>query len=262
MREDEGMQVTPANPNVPRPGRLAAIRSLVIAVAMVGVGGVLGWILLYTPIVLTLVPASHGSPGAVAAGITAWVLAIAVPASLVVFGMARIAFALEAWTGRFPHRPVSALRQALAPGRSAIADLALGDGRRISQVLIGPFGAVVVGDVPPTAFSRTDGMRWEILAARNRWVSVEPPAERAARDADRLRSWFVAADRDFVITVGAVLATDDPRVHGTAACPVIRPHDLAVWVGALPVQQSLTASRLERLHAMAKSAAAGKVVRR
>ncbi len=256
------MQINPTNPLAPRSGRFAAVRTLAVAVAMVGAGGVLGWLLLYTPIVLSLVPAGRGSPGALAAGLTAWVLAIAVPASLVIFGMARIAFVLEAWAGHFPRRPVSTMRRALAPGRSAVADLVLEDGRRIHQVLVGAFGAVVVGEVPPAEFSRTDGLRWEILATRNQWVSVEPPAERAARDADRLRSWFVSTDRDFVVTVNAVLATDDPRVRGTAACPVISPDDLPTWVGALPVQKSLTPARLARLQAMVKRAAAGKVIRR
>ncbi len=256
------MQINPTNPLVQRSGRFAAVRSLVVAGAMVGSGGILGWILLYTPIVLTLVPASHGSLLAMAVGLAAWVLAIAVPASLVVIGMARIAFIIEAWTGRFPRLPVSTVRQALAPGRSAVRDLVLEDGRRIHQVLVGPFGAVVVGEVPPPAFSRTDGLRWELRASRNRWVSVEPPAERATRDADRLRSWFVADDRDFVVTVHAVLATNDPRLHGTAACPVINPADLGAWVGGLPIQKSLTLVRLERLHAMVKTAAAGKVARR
>ena len=256
------MQIHPTNPHLSRLRRLAAIRSLVVALAMVGVGGFLGWILLDTPIVLSLMPAGRGSPGATAAGITAWVLAIAVPASLLVFGMARIAGVLERWTGRFPRRPDLTLRQALAPGRSAVADLVLPDGRRIHEVLIGPFGAVVLGDVPPPEFSRTDGIRWELLSSRHDWVPVEPPAERAARDADRLRSWFVAEDRDFVVAVQAVLATDDPRVHGTAACPVIGTQDLAGWVAALPAQKSLIPTRLDRLHAMVKVAAAGKTIRR
>ena len=89
------MQIHPTNPHLSRLRRLAAIRSLVVALAMVGVGGFLGWILLDTPIVLSLMPAGRGSPGATAAGITAWVLAIAVPASLLVFGMARIAGVLK-----------------------------------------------------------------------------------------------------------------------------------------------------------------------
>jgi hypothetical protein len=255
------MQISPTNPLAPRSGRFAAVRALVVALAMVGVGGILGWILLETPIILSLMPAGRGSPGAIAAGITAWVLAIAVPASLLVFGMARIAFVLEIWTGRFPRRPASTLRQALAPGRSAVADLVLPDGRHVHELLVGPFGAVVIGDVPPPTFSRTDGLRWELMSGRNNWVPVEPPAERAARDADRLRSWFVAEDRDFVVTVHAVLATDDPRVRGTAACPVIGTQDLAAWVDALPAQKSLTPTRLDRLHAMVKAAAAGKTVR-
>jgi len=253
------MQIHQTNPRVPRSGRFAAARALVVALAMVAAGCVLGWILLYTPIALGLVPPGR-SPISTAAGLAAWLLAIAVPASLVAFGMARITFVLEAWTGRFARRPISTLRLALAPGRSAVADLDLPDGHRVQQVLLGPFGAVVLGDVPPPAFSRFDGMRWELRSGR-KWVSVEPPTERAARDADRLRSWFVADDRDFVVAVRAVIAVDDPRVHGTAACPVIGEQDLAAWVAALPIQKSLTAVRFERLHTMVEGAAAGKVIR-
>lgn len=255
------MQTTPSNPLVPRSGRLQALRSLVVALMLVGVGTLLAWVLLGTSLVLGLIRAGHGSTAATIGGVIAWLLAIVLPACLVVMGVIRLFAVLDA-TGRLSRRPASTLRHALRPGQSAIADLVLPDGRLIRNVLTGAFGAVVVGDVPPPSGSRTDGMRWEVLASRGTWVPVESPAERAVRDSERLRAWFVADDRDFVITVRAVLATDDPRVHGSAVCPVIDPEDLGGWLASLPVQRSLTETRLARLQAMVRAASAGKVTRR
>jgi hypothetical protein len=71
--------------------------------------------------------------------------------------------------------------------------------------------------------------------------------ERTARDAERLRRWISAEERDFVVKVYAAFVTDDPTVARTPLCAVIGPNEVAAWLINLPAQRSLYDSRREDL---------------
>ena len=150
------------------------------------------------------------------------------------------------------------LARALGPDHLAATDLRLPGGRRIHELVLGPFGILVLGDVPPAAVSRHVGSRWEIRGARGRWVPIEAPLDRASRDAERVRGWLATHDRDFLVRVYAAVVTDDPRVDRTPTCAVVKPGDLAGWLEALPVQRGLNAERRESLVALIKSVAASR----
>src|SRR4029079_13785356 len=100
------------------------------------------------------------------------------------------------------------LAKALGSDPLAATDLMLPGGRRIHELVLGPFGIVVLGDVPPPGVSRHVGSRWEIRGARGRWIPIEAPLDRASRDAERVRGWLSTHDRDFLVRVYAAIVTD------------------------------------------------------
>ena len=91
--------------------------------------------------------------------------------------------------------------------------------------------------------------------SRGRWIPIEAPLDRAARDAERVRGWLATDDRDFLVRVYAAVVTDDERVERTPTCAVVRPGDLAAWLEALPGQRGLTPDRRERLVELIRSVA-------
>ena len=135
------------------------------------------------------------------------------------------------------------LARSLGPSHLAATDLELPGGRRIHEMVLGPFGIVVLGDVPPPSLSRHVGTTWEIRGERGRWIPIEAPLNRAARDAERVRGWLTTDDRDFLVRVYAAIVTDDQRVERTDACAVVAPGELAAWLGGLPAQRGLTDDR-------------------
>ena len=156
-------------------------------------------------------------------------------------------------------RPLTpALRAALGPDTLAVTDLRLAGGRRVNEFVFGPFGVVVLGEVPPPSVSRNVGPRWEVRDGRGRWIPVEGPVDRTSRDADRVRSWLGNDDRDFLVRVYAAVVTDDPRVQRSPTCAVVTANDLAAWFTSLPPQRGLTTERRERITAMVREAAAGR----
>jgi len=86
-------------------------------------------------------------------------------------------------------------------------------------------------------------------------VPIEAPLDRAARDAERVRGWLATDDRDFLVKVYAAIVTDDERVERTSTCAVVRTHELAAWLEALPGQRGLTAARREHLVELLRSVA-------
>ena len=89
--------------------------------------------------------------------------------------------------------------------------------------MLGPFGIVVVGDMPPASATRHANGHWEIRDGRGRWIPVESPVQRAARDAERVRGWLATDDRDFLVRVYAVLVTGDATVERSPSCAVVPP---------------------------------------
>ncbi len=261
MADDPGMQVIAAAPPVSFSARLAVARSAVVATLLVVAGASLAWLFVATPIVAVIMPADKASTTLAIVNILTWAVAIVVPAGLLLIGVTRIAETVEAAAALKPRALTPALRAALGPDQLAATDLRLPGGRRVHELVLGPFGIVVVGEVPPPSISRAMGSRWEVRDERGRWIPVEGPTDRAARDAERVRSWLSSDDRDFVVRVYATVISDDRRVTRTPACAVVSPNDLAAWLGGLPSQRGLSVERRERLAALVRSAAGWPVTR-
>ncbi len=250
------MQVIAAAPPVTIVQRLAVARSAVVAALLVAAAASLAWLFVGTPFVGTLIPAGRPSDAQVIVDVLVWTAVLIVPACLLLIGLTRLVEAVEAAAALRPRRLSPAVREALGPDALAATDLRLPGGRRVHELVVGPFGIVVIGEVPPASISRNVGSRWEIRDERGHWIPVEGPMDRTARDAERVRGWLASDDRDFLVKIYAVVVTNDPRVQRSATCAVVRPSDLASWMGTLPPQRGLSASRRERVEQLVREIAA------
>lgn len=245
---------------VPTPSRLsdriAVVRSAAVGLLLVLAGVAIAWLCLGTPLIMGLIPSGRPDALQVAAGIAVWVVAIVVPCAFLIMGVARMASIFDSLAASRPRRVTSTLAQALGGDHLAATDLLLPGGRRLHEMVLGPFGIVVLGDVPPRAVTRHVGSRWEVRGDRGRWIPVEDPVQRASRDAERVRGWVAADDRDFLVRVYAAIVSDDPTIERSPTCAVVAPADLAGWLEALPAQRGLTPARREHLVEMVRALAA------
>lgn len=249
------MQVIAAASPASRAERLAALRSAVTAVLLLMVGGLLAWVCIATPLVATLTPSGRPSPALFAAGALVWAFALLVPGAFLVVGAFRVARAAEAMVALRPRSAMPRLAKALGADYLAITDLVLPGGRRVNELVLGPFGVLVLGDVPPPGHSRHVGAKWEIRDGQGRWIPIEAPLDRASRDAERVRGWLTTDDRDFLVRVYAAVVTADRRVERTPTCAVVAPRELRGWLEGLPPQRGLTPDRRARLGELLRSLA-------
>jgi hypothetical protein len=249
------MQVIAADAPNARKERVAVLRSAATAILLLLAGAMLAWLCLGTSLVNQFIPAGRPSMTQMAVGVGVWGFAIVVPAGFFLIGFARVAATVEAVGALRPTAVTPRLAKALGPDHLAATDLLLPGGRRIHELVLGPFGIVVLGDVPPASMTRHVGTRWEVRDNRGRWIPVEAPVERAARDAERVKGWLATHDRDFIVRVYAAIISDDRSIERTPGCAVVATADLAGWLEALPVQRGLTAERRERLVELIRSVA-------
>ncbi|HEX5828850.1 MAG TPA: hypothetical protein VFY23_15095 [Candidatus Limnocylindrales bacterium] len=249
------MQVIAADVPSARRDRLRVARSAATAALLLLAGAMLAWLCLGTQLVHQFIPTGRPSTFEVAMGILAWGFTILVPAAFVIIGMARMAGVVDAIASLRPTAVTPRLAGALGQDHLAATDLLLPGGRRIHELVLGPFGIVVLGEVPPPSISRHVGTRWEVRDGRGHWIPVEAPVDRASRDAERVRGWLMTHDRDFLVRVYAAVVTDDARATRSPSCAVVAPKDLAAWLQALPVQRGLTAERRERVVELIRSVA-------
>jgi hypothetical protein len=249
------MQVIAVSSSARLADRVAVARSIVVAALLLMAGASIGWLCLGTPIVSGFIPYGRPSPVEIAGGILVWGFAIVVPAAFLILGVARLASVADALSGSRPKRVTPHLSQALGPDHLAVTDLVLPGGRRVHEMVLGPFGIVVLGDVPPRSLTRHVGTRWEIRGDRGRWIPIESPVQRASRDAERVRGWLASNERDFLVRVYAAIVTDDQVIDRSPDCAVLATTELASWMEALPTQRGLTVQRREHLvelvHALA-----------
>jgi hypothetical protein len=169
--------------------------------------------------------------------------------------MNRLVRILSTVRGRIPRRSAALRALGSLPSEITVASgLTLPDGRPVSDLVLGPFGAAVVRELPPAAVTRIRDGHWEARGAR-RWIALENPLDRATRDAERVRRWFGHDDADFVVKVYAVAVGSQPGIERTANCAVMTPERLGDWITALPPQRSLTEGRRQRMLDIVRDAA-------
>lgn len=248
------MQILAANP-VTFSERISVARSAVVGAGLVALALLAAWVVLGTDLMAQLVPSGRPSEVESLAATLVWGLAIAVPGLLGIAGLAKLLGSLESFRGLHPGTITPQLARLLGQDHLAATGFFLPEGRRVHELIVGPFGVVVLGDVPPPDRSRIVGDRWEVSLERGRWVAVEPPIERAVRDAERVRAWLRSADADVDVRVYAAVVSTDRRLARTPTCAVLAPRELRAWIAALPVQRGLAGDRLARLAELVREAA-------
>lgn len=241
------MQVLDAVPTNRLSDRIRIARSALTGTLLVAAGAAMGWLAIATPVVASFVPQGYPSAAQTAVGALAWGFAIVFPASFLLLGLARFAAILDALDAMRPSRLTQLVAATASPDTVAAMNVVLPGGRRVNELLVGPFGIVVLGDLPPASISRQVGIRWELKDERGRWIPIEHPVDRVGRDAERVKGWLSSMDRDFTVRVYAVVVASDTRAERTPTCAVVSPAELAGWMSALPVQRGLTPERREHI---------------
>lgn len=253
--DDAGMEVIQSSHAVRRPAMAPLLSGTVIGTILIVVGVVMAWLALATPALNSVLPSGRLNVGQMATGMVIWTIALIGPALCVLLGASRLVRILASLRERTPRR--SALLRALdaLPDDVVVASgLTLDDGRGVSLLVLGAFGAAVLRELPPAPVTRIREGRWE-LKGRRGWITLENPLERAARDAERVRRWLGHDDADFVVKVYAAVVGTGWSLTRTSDCAVLTPSEVSAWIGALPPQRSLTEGRREQIVDMVREAA-------
>ncbi|HET7169905.1 MAG TPA: hypothetical protein VFI69_11960 [Candidatus Limnocylindrales bacterium] len=249
------MQVISPAASRPRPSIGPLLGGVVVGTLLVVGGVVLAVLAFATPILGAVVPSGRPSVGEMATGVVIWALALVAPAAFLLAGASRLMRTLAVVRGRMPRRSTTLKALETLPADLTVAHgLALPDGRPVSELVLGAFGAAVIRELPPAGLTRIRDGRWEVRGQRG-WIALENPLERASRDAERVRRWLAHDDADFVVKVYAAVVGPQPTVARTATCAVLSPDQLGAWITALPAQRSITDGRREQMLETVREAA-------
>ena len=239
--------ITPSAPAMRR-GFGSMVLGLCVGIFLVTVGLTIGYLALATPFMERVIPLGRPTSTQAFVGLIVWSFALVGPAIFLLLGTSRLAWVLGGIdTGsRNAHTPAARHAHTLPEDLVAVIDVDPGDGRRVPEIVLGPFGAAVIRELPPPSVTRHLSGTWELRTKRG-WIPLENPVDRASRDADRVRSWLANDDHDFVVKVHTAVVGSDETVERTANCAVITPDQVPAWLASLPVQRSLTDGRRERL---------------
>ncbi len=224
----------------------AILSGTLVGATLVAGGLSLAYLAFATPLLMLLLPGGRTGPGQVVTGVIVMALALVAPLTFVAVGTTRLARLIASLRPRDADRStLERLAGSLPPDVVGAADVPLQDGRSIPAMLVGPFGVIVLREIPSMSMTRVSGSAWEVRTRRG-WVPIENPMERAARDAERVRHWLSHDDRDFLVkTYAAVISRPGQDVTRSAACAVVTAEQLPGFIASLPAQRSLTGSRLD-----------------
>lgn len=231
------------------PGRRGIAFTFLVGLVLLGSSAGIVVLLLSTGILASVVPHGRVLPAHVVFGGVTWAGALAAPALFALVGVARVTAGIEALAARRPRQtPVRRAASAVPDDHVVATGVRLPDGSRvIPELVIGPFGAAVVIEAPPAAAVLARGPRsWEVRTGDGRRRTIDDPRERAARDAERVRRWFMSDDQDHVVKVYAAVVTPDP-LDRSPICAVVTPEQVPAWLASLPPQRSFDEVRRERI---------------
>jgi hypothetical protein len=222
----------------------AAIVGGVIGLFLLTGGLFLAWLAFATPLVSTLTPSPvRPTLPQMAMGGAIWGLAMIAPAAFALVGAWRLSRVFRALIVKPRPRLLTEVARRLDDEYLAASDVRLPDGRIIHDLVLGPFGVAVLNEMPPARFLRHTGSSWEARHRSGRWLPFENPMERATRDAERVKRWFSATERDYVLRVYSAVVTEDPTVARTPTCAVVTAEQVPAWLASLPPSRSITADR-------------------
>lgn len=245
------MQVLASNrTRAGRPSRIGVATALFVGTTLVATSAVLLYLVFGGNFVDRFMPTGRPTTYELVAGALAWTFALTAPAGFGLVGVARLVTAYERWRARRPRvTPALRLRRAIGDDHAIATGVRLPDGSRVlPELVVGPFGAAVIEELPPPGAVMSRGVRsWEVRVGNGQIRTIENPLVLAAHDADRVRAWLSPEDADHVLKVYAAVVGSDPRVERTPAVALITPAQVAEWLSSLPPQKSLDSGRRDKL---------------
>ena len=240
----------------PRPSPFGSlVGGTLVGGGLVAAGLAIALMAIATPFVSRLVPVGPGSAGQPVIPLLVLMLSLFAGAAMLVAGTKSLAVAV--WSVRSRAVPGSPLVRAIGerlPEAVVVSGVVPGEGRPIPELVIGPFGVVVIYEMGPRDAIRGVGRSWEARTSDG-WVPTEHPLDHVARDAERTRHWLTHGDLDFVVRVHAVLVAPAGSIPRSPLCAVVAAEQLPEWIASLPRQRSLTAGRQGHLVERARHAA-------
>ena len=245
------MQVlTSTHASAGRPSRFAVASAAGFGLTLVVVSAALLYLVFVANFLDRFMPTGRPTTFELVSGALAWTFALTAPAGFGLVGLARIATAIDRARARRPRvTPAARLRRAIGDDHVVVTGVRLPDGSRVlPELVVGPFGAAIIEELPPVGAVMSRGVRsWEVRVGNGYIRTIENPLERAAHDAERVRSWLSPEDGDMILKVYAAVVGNDPNVQRTPSCALIAPTQVAEWLGSLPPQKSLDKGRTDRI---------------
>ena len=227
-----------------RPARGALLLGTLVGGVLLLGGLGLAWLAFATPIVRGLAPSVvRPTLDQMVIGGLVWGLSLVVPPCLAIVGTIRLSVVAATVLRRPENGPVGSIGDALGDEYVVAPSVRLPDGRLIRNLVVGPFGVAIIGELPSPKNLRRHGNSWEMRRMDGRWGPLESPLEHAARDAERIRHWLATDDRDFLVKVYSAVVVGNQPIARTAACAAIAADKVPAWLASLPPQRSLNADR-------------------
>ena len=233
-----------------RPSRAQVVSAFSVGAILVGASLTVLYLVFAAGFLNQFTPAGRPTTYQVVSGALAWAFALVAPAAGGLLGITRLATAFERYRARRPRvTPAVRLARAIGDDHIVATGVTLAEGSRdIPELVIGPFGAAVIEELPDASSVMSRGVRsWEVRTGNGHVRTIENPLERATRDGDRVRSWLSSDETDHILKVYAAVVGNDPHVERTAACAVLAPDQVAEWLTSLAPQRSLDGGRRERI---------------
>jgi hypothetical protein len=245
------MQVlTSTHAKAGRPSRFAVATAAGLGLTLVVTSAGLLYLVFIANFLDRFMPSGRPTTFELVSGALAWTFALTAPAGFGLVGVARLATAFDRWRARRPRiTPAVRLRRAIGDDHLVATGVRLPDGSRIvAELVVGPFGAALLEELPPAGAVMSRGVRsWEVRVGNGHIRTIENPLERAAHDAERVRAWLTPEDSDIVLKVYAAVVGTDPNIQRSPACALIAPSQVAEWLTSLPPQRSLDKGRTARI---------------
>jgi hypothetical protein len=240
-----------------QPSRVAFYTALFVGTIFTAVGIALLYIVFGGAFMTRFMPTGRPSTYELVVGALAWTFALTAPAGFGLVGLARLATAYDRWRARRPRvTPAVRLRRSIGDDHVVATSVRLPVANRLlPELVIGPFGAAVIEELPPSGAVMSRGVRtWEVRVGNGYIRTIENPLDRATHDAEIVRSWLSPEDADHVLKVYAAVVGSDNRVERTPSCAYIQPTQVAEWLASLPPQRSFDAGRRDRIVKEVRSA--------
>jgi hypothetical protein len=233
-----------------RPSRLGVATAALAGTAAVTASAALLYLVFGANFVDRFMPTGRPTTYELIAGALAWTFALTAPAGFGLVGVARLVTAYDRWRARRPRvTPALRLRRAIGDDHVVATGVRVPDGSRVlPELVLGPFGAAVIEELPPAGAVMSRGVRsWEVRVGNGQIRTIENPLLLAGHDAERVRAWLSPDDSDHVLKVYSAVVGTDPRVERTPAVALIAPSQVAEWLSSLPPQKSIDTGRRDKL---------------